>query len=80
VVGSVLGPVVNAQGQLGVGPIADLVSGRDTVQWVVRAIPAGSYPLVARLDDGADLDGSEGDADYVEVPLGTIELIAPRLR
>lgn len=74
VVGSVLGPIVNDEGQPGIGVIADLVSGRDRILWDVTAIAPGSYPLTARLDDGADLDGPAGDVDYVELPLGTIEL------
>lgn len=77
VVGSLLGPVVNDQGQLGVAPIGDLVSGRDVIRWDISALAPGEYPLTARLDDGADLDGPDGSDDFVELSLGTIELVAP---
>lgn len=76
VVGSVYGPTVNDQGQPGVGVVADLVSGRDQVRWDTALIAPGTYPLFARLDDGADVDGPDGAADYLELPLGTIELRA----
>lgn len=76
VVGSVIGPVINEQGQPGVGPIADLVSGRGQLAWDTTGIAPGAYSLTARLDDGADVDGPEGDADYVEVGAGTITVTA----
>ncbi len=72
VVGSVLGPIVNDQGQPGVGPIADLVSGRGRIAWDTTGVAPGAYPLTARLDDGADIDGPAGDADYVELGAGMI--------
>ncbi|MBK9035697.1 MAG: hypothetical protein IPL61_31350 [Myxococcales bacterium] len=76
VVGSVLGPVVNAQGQAGVGPIADLLSGRAVVTWDTAAIAPGTYLLTARLDDGADVDGPEGTDDFIEIGLGQITVTA----
>lgn len=76
VVGSVLGPIVNAQGQPGVGPIADLIAGRGQVAWDTTGVAPGSYPLTARLDDGADVDGPDGDADYVELGAGMITVTA----
>lgn len=79
VVGSIQGPTVSEEGQPGVGSIADLVSGRDTFTWDTSAIAPGSYPLTARLDDGADVDGPEGGDDFIEVPLGTIEIAEPPL-
>lgn len=76
VVGAVLGPVVNDQGQPGIGPIADLVSGRAVVTWDTTGVAPGSYPLTARLDDGADVDGPAGADDYVELGVGTIAVTA----
>lgn len=76
VVGSVLGPVVNAEGQPGVGPIGDLVSGRGTFAWDTAAVAPGDYPLTAHLDDGADIDGPAGDEDFLVISLGTITLTA----
>jgi hypothetical protein len=52
--------------------IGDLVSGRDTFVVDVTGAPAGSYPLTARLDDGADIDGPEGSDDFIEVPVGML--------
>jgi len=72
VVGSVIGPKVNAQGQPSIGPIIDLIGGRDEIVWDTTGIAPGMYQLVARLDDGADVDGPEGDLDYVEVPAGSV--------
>ncbi len=69
VVGSLRGPRRKGA-QLVTGVIADLVSGRDTFTVDLTGIPAGSYELVARLDDGADIDGPDGTADYVEVSVG----------
>jgi hypothetical protein len=75
VVGSLRGPqLVNMQ--LGVGVIADLVTGRDTFTVDLTGIPSGTYDLVARLDDGADIDGPDGSEDYVEVVAGSL-VIAP---
>ena len=76
VVGSVLGPIVNDEGQPGVGPVGDLVSGRGTFAWDTTVIAPGDYPLTARLDDGADIDGPAGDDDFIELSLGTITLTA----
>lgn len=73
VVGSVIGPILDEQGRPDRGPIADLVSGRGVVSWDSAAIAPGSYPLEARLDDGADVDPG-GDADYVELALGQLEV------
>ena len=75
-VGAVLGPVVNDQGQPGIGPIADLVSGRAVVTWDTTGVAPGAYPLTAQLDDGADVDGPDGDADYVELGVGMIVVTA----
>ena len=72
VVGSVHGPRRDKDGHLVTGVIGDLVAGRDTFTVNLAAIPAGSYELTARLDDGADIDGPEGTADYLEVPLGML--------
>ncbi len=74
VIGSVFGPTINDEGQPGVGPIADLIAGHDDVTWDTTGIAAGSYELTARLDDGADVDGPDGTADYVEVSIGTVVL------
>jgi hypothetical protein len=51
-----------------------VTGGRGEVALDVAAIAAGTYDLVLRLDDGADVDGPEGEADYVEVPLGSLAL------
>jgi hypothetical protein len=74
VVGSVIGP---DRSTAGVGPIVDLVSGRGIASWDTSALAPGTYPLTARLDDGADIDGPDGDADYLEQPLGTITVGTP---
>ncbi|MBP8808807.1 MAG: hypothetical protein KBG48_33270 [Kofleriaceae bacterium] len=71
VVGSVIGPTLDEQGRPATGPVADLLSGRAAVSWDTSMLAPGSYPLTARLDDGADVD-PDGDEDYVEVPLGEI--------
>ncbi len=74
VVGTLRGPVVGAQGQLGVGVIGDLVAGRGTFVVDVAGVPAGVHTLTARLDDGADVDGPDGTDDYIDVPAGALEL------
>jgi hypothetical protein len=75
VVGSVLGPVLDEQSMLATGVIGDLVAGRDGFAVDLTGIPAGTYDLVARLDDGADVDGPAGVEDYIEVPAG--QLVVP---
>jgi hypothetical protein len=72
VVGSVIGPRISETGQPEIGPIVDLVGGRDVIAWDTTGIAPGSYTLTARLDDGADVDGPEGELDFVEVPAGTV--------
>lgn len=76
VVGSVLGPKLNMQGQQSTGVVGDLVSGRGEVLWDTTGLAPGSYELRARLDDGADIDGPAGSDDYVEVGAGTITVTA----
>jgi len=71
VVGSVRGPRRRGT-QLVTGVIADLVSGRDTFTVDLTDIPAGTYDLVARLDDGADVDGPDGTADFIELSVGSL--------
>ena len=71
--GVILGPVIGPQG-VGTGTIAVVVSGRRTIAWDTTGLPAGTYELTARLDDGADLDGLEGTEDYNEVPLAPVVL------
>lgn len=72
VVGSLLGPRLKGVQLEPRGVIGDLVSGRDTFTVDLAGIPAGSYELVARLDDGADIDGPEGIDDFVEVSVGML--------
>lgn len=48
--------------------IAPIAAGRDTLRWDTAGIPAGTYALVARVDDGAG---------WHELAAGTIELGAP---
>lgn len=74
VVGTLRGPVVGAQGQLGVGVIGDLVAGRGTFVVDVTGVPAGVHALTARLDDGADIDGPDGTDDFIDVPAGALEV------
>ncbi len=76
VVGTLRGPVVNAQGQLGVGVVGDLVAGRGTIVVDLTGVAPGVYDLTARLDDGADIDGPDGTDDFIDVPAGAIE-VAP---
>jgi len=71
VVGSLRGPR-RKDTQVVTGVIADLIAGRDTFTVDLTGIPAGSYELVARVDDGADIDGPDGDADYVELAAGSL--------
>lgn len=71
VVGNLRGPRRKGN-QLVTGVIADLVSGRDSFTVDLTGIPAGSYELTARLDDGADLDGPDGSIDYVELSVGML--------
>ena len=56
------------------GVIGDLVSGRDTIVVDTTGLAPGSHDLVARLDDGADVDGPDGIDDYIEVVAGTLEV------
>jgi hypothetical protein len=72
--GVVLGPVLDAQSQVVTGTVAVVVSGRRTIEWDTTGLPAGTYDLTARLDDGADVDGPDGDDDYIEVPLAPVVL------
>ena len=71
VVGNVHGPRRRGN-QLVTAVIGDLVSGRGTFAVSLVDIPAGSYELTARLDDGADIDGPDGTADFTEVALGML--------
>lgn len=75
-VGSVLGPIVNrrASPASGRSPICSRAAARSRVD--TTGVAPGSYPLTARLDDGADVDGPDGDADYVEVGAGMITVTA----
>lgn len=45
--------------------VGTMRSGRDELVWNIAGIPSGDYPLVAKLDDGADLH---------EVTLGTLTI------
>lgn len=72
--GNIFGPTLDVQNQVQVGAIGVVVSGRRTFAWDTTGLPAGSYDLTARLDDGADLDGPDGDEDYIEVPVMTVVL------
>jgi hypothetical protein len=72
VVGTLRGPTLNDQGQLVVGVVGGFVSGRDTIAIDLTGIAPGTYDLVARLDDGADIDGPDGVNDYVEISAGSL--------
>lgn len=74
VTGVVLGPVLGQQGQVLVGSIGVLVSGRRSFEWDTTGLPPGTYELTARLDDGADIDGPDGDEDYIDVPAMSVVL------
>jgi hypothetical protein len=76
VVGTLRGPTLDDQDNVEVGVLGGFVSGRDEITVDLTGIPPGTYDLVARLDDGADIDGPDGDADYLEVPAGTV-VVAP---
>ncbi len=71
VVGNLRGPRRKGN-QLVTGVIADLVSGRGTFAVSLVDIPAGSYELTARLDDGADVDGPDATNDFVEISAGML--------
>jgi len=72
--GVILGPVLDPNDQLISGSVGVVVSGRRTFDWDTTGLPAGSYDLTARLDDGADIDGPDGEEDYIEVPVMTVVL------
>jgi len=72
VVGNVRGPHLEGVVLDPEGVIGDLVSGKGTFVVDVAGVPAGSYPLTARLDDGADIDGPEGTDDFIELDLGML--------
>ncbi|MBA3541698.1 MAG: hypothetical protein H0T79_18940 [Deltaproteobacteria bacterium] len=72
VVGSLRGPIGNLDAPVTIGVIGDLVTGRGTFTLDLTNIPPGSYDLVAQLDDGADIDGPDGFADFVEVAAGSL--------
>ena len=74
VVGTVIGPRYKIDRVDPRAVIGNLVVGRDRFTWDIAGVPPGDYPLTARLDDGADIDGPDGSADYVEVELGTVTL------
>ncbi len=71
VVGNLRGPRRRGN-QLVTGVVADLISGRGTFTVDLTDIPAGSYELIGRLDDGADVDGPEGTSDFVEISVGNL--------
>lgn len=72
--GNIIGPTLDIQNQVQPGPIGVVVSGRRTFAWDTANLPAGTYEITARLDDGADIDGPEGEEDYIEVPVMTVVL------
>jgi hypothetical protein len=72
VVGTLRGPRLDDQGMPDVGVIGTFVSGRDTIVVDLTGVAPGTYDLTARLDDGADIDGPDGTADYLDVPAGTL--------
>jgi hypothetical protein len=72
VVGSLLGPRLKGAQFEPHGVIGDLVSGRDSFTVDLTGIPAGSYELSARLDDGADIDGPDGSDDFIDVAVGML--------
>ncbi|CAN5912031.1 hypothetical protein BH11MYX3_BH11MYX3_26070 [soil metagenome] len=73
VVGSLLGPRY-AGVDLKSLVVGDLMTGRDTFSVDFAGIPAGSYPLTAHVDDGADIDGPDGREDYLDIPVGMLVL------
>lgn len=72
--GVILGPTLGTQGQVVTGTVGVVVSGRRTFDWDTTMLPAGTYDLTARLDDGADVDGPDGTEDYIEVPVMSVVL------
>lgn len=72
--GAIFGPVLGDQMQVLTGAVGVVVSGRRTFDWDTTGLPAGTYELTAHLDDGADLDGPDGDEDYIEVPALSVVL------
>ncbi len=54
--------------------IGNLVAGRGELTWDVAGLDPGDYPIIVRLDDGADIDGPEGSDDFIEVELGVVTL------
>ena len=74
VVGAVIGPRMKADGLDVDAVIGNLVAGRDRFTWDITDVPPGDYAITARLDDGADIDGPDGSADFIVVDLGTISI------
>ena len=80
--GIVPGSMILIGGEPGIGKSTLLLqvaaqleaSGRRTLEWDTTGVAPGSRDLSARLDDGADIDGPEGEEDYIEVPLAPVVL------
>lgn len=80
VVGTVIGPRFKMPTEPGGEGMVDadavignLVAGRDRFVWNIENVPPGDYAIVARLDDGADVD-PDGGNDFIVVELGTFTL------
>ncbi|MDB4961487.1 MAG: hypothetical protein JWP01_1486 [Myxococcales bacterium] len=75
VVGTLRGPTLGPNGVVATGVVGELVSGRGTITIDLTGLPTGTYDLVGRLDDGADIDGPEGFDDFIDVGAGAV--VAP---
>jgi hypothetical protein len=54
--------------------IGNATTGHGVFTWDTTAVPPGDYTLKAKLDDGADVDGPQGNDDFIVQDLGTVSL------
>jgi hypothetical protein len=74
VVGTVIGPRRKDDVVVPAAVIGNVVAGRDQFTWDITGVDPGDYAITAHLDDGADIDGPDGTADFIVVELGTVTL------
>jgi hypothetical protein len=65
---TLIGPVKNGQ-QVEQGVVGSTIAGETDVTINIENLAPGMYPLIARVDDGSDVDGVDGVADYTDIAL-----------